>query len=258
MRAYAIAIFVVFGLSSFSLASEVHQRLRRPRLSIFQVYCVLLVCVSAFGAVTFGVSGLFPHSWAHLLVSIGGGAVAGDLALRCDRYVVHVARRRRVSTARGRASTEAMSIRLPRTVRTGRLGKEVPHRTVGGSRSNRNLRFQGDTNMGPYVISAIAVLEELVFRGFLLSACARLPGIVGALAVLGVVAAFALSHIWFGWLHVIAKLPLGVVTTGCVVMIGGVVIGVVAHLVFNWRVTARLNLRMMAALSFAPPARGRG
>ena len=93
------------------------------------------------------------------------------------------------------------------------------------------------------VVGLIAVLEELVFRGFLLSACLQVNSTAGAtVAIVGLVAAFGLSHIWFGWIHVLAKLPLGAIATIAVLWIGGVVVSVVAHLVFSLRVAHHLAL----------------
>jgi membrane protease YdiL (CAAX protease family) len=85
----------------------------------------------------------------------------------------------------------------------------------------------------------IAVFEEVIFRGFLLSVCLRLAIGPAVLATLGLVAAFALSHIWFGWIQVAAKTPLAVVTTATVLLTGGIVAAIAIHVLFNVRVAAR-------------------
>jgi len=246
VRAYGLAILIVYGLSSFSLASELHQRLvaRRRSVSVFAVYCALLAATALCGAVTVGVADLAPGSVLAWVASVPVGVAAGAAALRCDRAVMQRARRRR----RGRAVRDAgpgrpRRLDAPRVAAPAWSGRRGARRSVGTHRFTRDLRFEGDaatTSTG--VMAAVAVLEELIFRGFLLVVCLRLPDGLTALAILGLVTAFALSHIWFGWPQVVAKLPLGVIATACVLVVGGVVVAVVTHVVFNLKITARLQL----------------
>jgi membrane protease YdiL (CAAX protease family) len=82
-----------------------------------------------------------------------------------------------------------------------------------------------------------AVLEELVYRGLLVSVC-YLPAGIGwnALLLLVMMTVFALSHIWFGWAHVLAKLPLSATTMVTVLALGTVLPAIVAHVFFNYRI----------------------
>ena len=248
MRAYGLAILIVYGLSSFSLASELHQRLVtwQRRVSVFTVYCALLAATAVCGAATVGLEELAPVSVLGWIASLPVGAAAGVAALRCDRAVVRHGRRRgrrRGRAARRTAPRAAQRFDPSRVAATEWSGSGGVRRKVGAHRVSRDLRYEGDaatTSSG--VMAAIAVLEELIFRGFLLQACLWLPGGLAVPAVAALVATFAASHIWFGWLQVAAKLPLGVITTVCALLVGGVVVAVVAHLVFNLKVTAQLRL----------------
>jgi membrane protease YdiL (CAAX protease family) len=113
-------------------------------------------------------------------------------------------------------------------------------RQLGLQRVQRTGAPSLDVARSPLVaLTAIGALEELVYRGVLLSACLLVP--VAALrdaALAATVAAFALSHVWYGWPHVLAKLPLGVLALASALAFGTVLAAVAAHVVFNaavWR-----------------------
>jgi hypothetical protein len=76
----------------------------------------------------------------------------------------------------------------------------------------------------------------------LVSLCFLLPEPwLVALALAGTLAAFATSHVWFGWTHVLAKLPLGALALICVLAVGNVVPAVIAHVVFNLRIWSEIR-----------------
>jgi hypothetical protein len=59
-----------------------------------------------------------------------------------------------------------------------------------------------------------------------------------AAGLCGTLALFAVAHVRFGWLHVVAKLPLGALALATVLALGTVVAAAAAHVVFNllvWR-----------------------
>lgn len=88
-----------------------------------------------------------------------------------------------------------------------------------------------------------AVAEECVFRGVLTGAVLGVSWFPGRLAGLGaVMAMFCLSHLYFGWAQVAAKVPLAVLATVLVLVTGTIAGAVLAHVVVNtrvWRVTRR-------------------
>ena len=83
-------------------------------------------------------------------------------------------------------------------------------------------------------MAAVAVLEELIYRGFLVRSAFLLPALpLAAGAIVGIVLIFALAHLQFGWEHVMAKLPLSALAMVAVVLLGTVLPAVVAHVLFN-------------------------
>jgi len=90
------------------------------------------------------------------------------------------------------------------------------------------------------LLMAIAVLEELVYRGLLLDFCFRLPGFGWQVTgVAGMTIWFALVHVWYGWVHVAAKAPLSIVATALALLGGGPAAAVLAHVMFNYQICRR-------------------
>jgi membrane protease YdiL (CAAX protease family) len=88
--------------------------------------------------------------------------------------------------------------------------------------------------VGLWLLLVIAALEEFIYRGLLIGVCFLLPnGGLMTFALIGNIVAFALSHIWFGWPHVLAKFPLSVVTTAVTLVMGTILPAIIAHLFFN-------------------------
>jgi membrane protease YdiL (CAAX protease family) len=50
---------------------------------------------------------------------------------------------------------------------------------------------------------------------------------------------FALSHIWFGWAQVLAKIPLSAIATLAALISGGVAAAIFAHVAYNCFVVYR-------------------
>lgn len=95
-----------------------------------------------------------------------------------------------------------------------------------------------DLRAGLLWLLASALLEECAFRGLVLHSALSGPGWVAVLAVPVVTVAFALSHIFFGWPQVAAKLPLSVLATAAVLLVGSVAAAALGHALFNayaWR-----------------------
>ena len=80
----------------------------------------------------------------------------------------------------------------------------------------------------------IAVLEEVVFRGFLLSLALQQESIALRWTLVSAqIAFFCLLHVWYGWPNVLAKAPLAIVTTGLTIATNSLFGAIATHLVFN-------------------------
>jgi hypothetical protein len=237
---YGVAILVVYGLSSFSLASEIWMRWMVGRgVSILYVYAAALAGCVAWGLVVLEPDPVTSASPIACALSMPIGLAIGHLAGRCDRAVIrHVNRR----TIRHPVDHRQGSRRPPRV--TGRPVRAVPVSISGSLAQRRSAGLHRvrpprpeDQVPGRGEVVAVAALEELVYRGVLVSACFLLPGsMYVALALAGLIVAFALPHVWFGWAHVLAKLPLSALTMAAALSLSTVLPAVIGHIVFNIRV----------------------
>ena len=180
----------------------------RYRYSLVYAALLLLIIAVAYGTANFKLPrpGLLQAAFA-----LAVGLAAGYGARVGDKLVLRWCFRRES----GRAPRDA--VRMP---------------------SARPLRPQASSILLTDAI-LLAVLEEFVYRGFLLTSALSLrPGLLAFWAVIGSIAAFSLSHVNFGWPHVFAKSPLGVLAVLSACITGTLLAPVVAHLAFNgaiWR-----------------------
>ena len=110
---------------------------------------------------------------------------------------------------------------------------------LGALLPNGSVRHPSSLSISAIALSsAVAILEEILFRGYLvhLSQTASNSVIVW-IAVLSTVLAFAISHAYAGMEQAIAKMPLGVLTLSAVLYTKTLLPAIVAHVLFNVRST---------------------
>src|SRR5207244_772413 len=147
------------------------------------------------------------------------GLATGMAARWCDRTITRRLTRQRMNhKERIRTSWDRRGTSDTRFALTSAghfiSGQPARRRLIGRHRDGPKSRPAITVQEFDLVTVVLAAtLEELVYRGFLVSACWLLPVVTLQIAALvGLVLMFALSHVWFGWVHVLAKLPLGALT----------------------------------------------
>ncbi len=241
-RVLMLAAVVVLGCAGVTLAAHLHTRwpaLRRvPMLGLHLAAGLVVV---AGGVALTGVDVLVPTSvdvW-RLTAGVVVGPLFGIAVVRADRritawwgarsgHAVRDARALGLRSAKARPAGVAVSTTAARTRRTGLIEAR-----------NDFAPTSADLRVRLWLLVSVAVVEELVFRGVLVSLALRAPGPVLVVAgVLGAQLAFAVSHVFFGWGQVLAKLPLAAACAAAVLLTGTVLPAVVAHVLFNvsvWR-----------------------
>lgn len=216
------------------------------RVSVLYAYAAALALCVGWGLLVLRPN-LLDVSAVALALSVPVGLAIGVLAGRCDRAIIRRANRRTVRrrATRGGSGERRAGGPGPRRVRTTAVqvgGQSLDkRRSLGLHRIRQPTPEEREIGLGEVV--SVGALEELVYRGVLVSACFLLPGSgYVALALVGLVVAFALPHVWFGWTHVAAKLPLSALAMGSVLALGTVVPAVVAHVLFNVRVRQELRV----------------
>lgn len=248
---YDAAVLIVLSLSSFAVASYINDRwLRLGRSRFHVVYAATLGCV-----ICLGISVQDPAQWFRgngwtWLAAVIVGPVLGIGARRCDVGIVRAIERRRLR--RRLAAPRNVDLFAP-PASMPRPGDRA--RTVGPGQAPSQARVAAAP-----LLALIGGLEEVVYRAILTGFCLALrdPIAVG-LALAGTVAAFALSHIEYGWSNVLAKLPLGIGALAVTLVLGNVAGAILMHAVYNIlgqnaSVLAPFNLR--AGMRAVRPYRG--
>ena len=217
---YATAILLLAGLGSSTLAIVVRQQLARfGAVGFFPSYALVLALVAAGAAAIGRTLPLLPHSLGGALVSLPLGLVCGAAAFFADRAITRAWFRRQL---RRRTTRSSSSFRAAAAAVPPRAADDAPRAWL----------------------VTVGALEEIAFRGALLGWALTLPSPALSFAVVAAITiVFALTHVQFGWIHVLAKLPLSLITVAVSLATGSVLAAVLAHMFFNDRVWLELDRR---------------
>ncbi|GII60441.1 hypothetical protein Skr01_05260 [Sphaerisporangium krabiense] len=258
-RAYALTALALLSLACLTLAAHLHTRWAWVRrLPLLGVHVLLMGTLVAAAAALLGpvavVAPVPGHAagWWGVPAGVVLGFALGLAVIRVDRAITTAGRGRR--PAPGGPPPPRMSAARPAGFAASGTAAAERRRT-GLVRARNDYSPTGsDLQVRLELLVAVAVGEELVFRG-VLTRLALLPSDVRvAAAGLAVTAAvFACSHVFFGWVQVLAKTPLALLTCAATLLTGNVLAAAVAHVVFNvwvWR------YRRSEPVSRRTPARG--
>ncbi|QEU93916.1 CPBP family intramembrane glutamic endopeptidase [Streptomyces kanamyceticus] len=258
-RPLLAATVVVLGLASMTVAAHLHTRwagLRRlPMLGLHLGVCGLAVLGAAALLGTGVLRPVRDVGWAGLAAGLLLGPLVGYAATRADRSVTRWW---------GRRAGHSVRDDRPVALRSGHArpaGVAVAGAATAGRRTgliearNDFAPTSADLRVRLPLLLAVALAEELVYRGVLLGLALRAgPVLVVVGAVLGVQLVFAVSHVFFGWGQVLSKLPLAALCTGAVLLTGTVLPAVIGHALFNTWVWRYHRARPSAARQNRPAA----
>jgi membrane protease YdiL (CAAX protease family) len=239
---YLLAVGVTGGLGAFAVAADLYARwLSALPLRVLDVYAGVLTVAVLAGLVVLGPAAVVGSATSGWLVAVPAGVMAGGIAWGADRAILRAWRRRGARRlVRGASRPGATPPARPVTPTPGAL-------LLGGTRPRRRTAAPGPAGFAVTAaefrlgtVVAVAVLEELFFRGVLLAAARQAGGMLAVVLSVGTLVAFLLSHLPFGVIHLAAKTPLGVLALGLTVVTGAVAAAVVTHVVFNVAVWRRL------------------
>jgi hypothetical protein len=219
---YAIAALAIYSVASAPLTTYLQAwwPTARPP-SFLPLYAGIMAVVGAAGLAVLELPTVTDGSAAALAASVPVGRAAGALAIWSDDMVRRLeqrrARQRRLRGDGPLGSARAAPL-TPSAFALPAYGRRAPY----------------DAPLA--LLVAIAVLEELLFRGIAvdLAAGTSSPVLAGAALAMSVVM-FAFSHMYAGWIEVLAKLPLGALALLAVLGLETIAPAVVAHVLFNVR-----------------------
>jgi hypothetical protein len=201
LRAYVVAAVAVYSLAcapTAALVQSLWPTQRRP--AFLPVYVGTLVAVAAVAAVALRLPGLRWSSWT--LAALLVGLFAGEVAVRADAWI-----RRRLTRRARYTPVMRPAVAAPPT---------AAHATLA-------------------LLLAVAVVEEVLYRGVLVDLSLELPVAAAAACIAATVLAFAAAHVYWGWIEMLAKLPLGLAALAASLPFRVVLGAIAAHVVFNTR-----------------------
>lgn len=209
---------VVLPVRTEAKLAELRERIARDpveRYLFYVRYLVLTGCVVVVftAVVAFGGEGLLAAGvgWpAGATVRLLPGLVAGLAVTNAVLGLAYLLGRRRDPKA------------FEKEVQYARIDFLVP-------RTRRELEIW------PFVCLAIAVLEELLFRGLFVLYAAALAGISPWWLVVPACVAFGNGHRYQGWLGVVATTGIGLGLSALTVIVGSLFPAIVAHALFDFR-----------------------
>jgi len=208
-RPYVVAIVVVFSLASTSLASKVQPGVATARelLRFLGVHSGLMVSTVALAAFCGPALPVAPWSLAGAFWQSVTGLALGHIALVADNKLIRYSRR----WERG-----APGVVLRQTHGMG-ANQQVAHLIL---------------------LCAVAILEEVLFRGVLVELSFRpaSPAVQCFLLALNV-PLFAMTHAYGGLVQVIAKIPLGLFCLVTALTFHTLLAPLIIHLHFNLSVS---------------------
>ncbi len=218
-HAYAVALVCVYTLSCAPAAALVLSRWptpRRPRFLV--VHITALAAISAAAFLTLRLPSLTQASKTAIGVSVVLGVPAGVLAGWADDEV-----RRRLRRLDRRERQRAATASGRRSAGDARRSPTPPAAAAPRSTGTDAL----------WILLAVAILEEILFRGVLVDLARTLPVALAVACIAATTLLFAGSHVYQGWQEVLAKLPLGIAALAASLPLQTVVGAIVAHSIFN-------------------------
>ncbi|QTE00111.1 CPBP family intramembrane glutamic endopeptidase [Streptomyces cyanogenus] len=235
LRAASAVALALCALSSLALASHLHVRfLDRRGVHTLHVYAAVLAVVTGYGLLVLGPAALYRGPvWGLAAGPLAGAVLAAPVAA-ADTAIT-----RRLGRRAARSAPPAGPPRAVRTTRAVGLAARVAGARTAGTTERRWTPSHRDTDVAlpPGWLVAVGALEECVFRGVLTGEAMALTGWAVRIAVLTLAtAAFALSHLFFGWTQVAAKLPLALAGLALTLATGDVLGAITVHALFNLRI----------------------
>ena len=204
-RAYVVAAVVVYSLACAPTAALVQSVWpARERPPFLPVYVATLLGVAAVAGALLRLPSLRWSSWT--VVSLLVGLAAGEAAFRGDAAIRRALRYRKRNATRIRLAPPPAVAAPPAGVRGTLL-----------------------------LLLAVAALEEILYRGVLVDLSLELPAAAAAGCITATVVAFAAGHVYWGWIEMVAKLPLGLAALVASLPFRVVLGAIAAHVLFNTR-----------------------
>jgi membrane protease YdiL (CAAX protease family) len=221
-NSYGIAILVLNAVGSSSTAAYICSRWLKDRGSAFApIYLTVLATITIWGAALFPAKPLVgsPRTWpAAMLLGILGAYFAGWVDQTIKRH--------------GRKWPQTINGNVPIIDLTRACYAPSGLAPTAAARSRG--RASADYGYSGWLLIAIAIFEEIIYRGWLIETCRLIPApALRASSMILSILVFACIHLHLGWANVVRKAGLGSIALMSALITGTVLTAVIVHVGFN-------------------------
>lgn len=218
-ESYGIVILLLLGLASFQLSSFFHQRWL-SKLGLISSHIIVKTIIAVIGLVLIPLP--FSFAWRHLL-SIPVGLILGSFCVFIEKKWMRQSNHR---IQMGKRLIEAPTIK-PKSL----FGGTSEKKTFAQIKPSTSFEFQ----MSWSGLMFLGVLEELIFRGFLLDIFKHFveSHLLKILFIVIGILVFGASHLLNGYAQMKSKAFFAALATFSALLCDSLVAPIVAHLYLN-------------------------
>ncbi len=236
---YGLMLLAMLSLGSFNIARHIHIRWLKNTLSFVATNAVVKCSIVALGFTIIPVIFLFPINIYMEIVSIILGMLFGCATIFIEVMMVRKANRKKLDNKNSKQIKQDSNNSKILTINKAlSLSSTSAINAKGIIDIRKNYAQHADNpdflNYSLLAVIAVAIAEEFLFRGYLISIAYCLhSSIITVVIILLSVFAFAYSHVSNSWRECIYKLPLSLFTTINFIITGSLLGAIVNHVILN-------------------------
>ena len=234
---YGIAILIMLSLGSFVIARHVHIRWLKTKFSLIASNAIVKTVIVMFGLLIIPGKDLFLSTLTRTIIDLVCGVLLGLVCVVLEVYLIRKRNRHKIiNKIANKYKTDYSLLRnsVPQSKMSLSTKKEISAQGLSQLRKSYS-QYAHEPDFIHYSLIAVilvAIAEEIIFRGYIISAAQWVNGYSSVLIGLSVIC-FVASHISQSWFEGLAKLPLAIVATAGFIMTADLSLAIAAHVTFN-------------------------
>ncbi len=235
---YTFLILGLWCLGSSNLASHVYSRFFvNNTTKPLSIQCIVKALICLAGMLEIAMKSLFSTSILYQLISIPVGLGLGWIIIKIEIMINRLAIKKiNKMTLQKNQSQYCKDQGPPRFILSLSKDKNVLYEKTNLKNLHDHYVLH-EKNQHPYslfIILALAVFEEIIFRGYLVYCCNLLPSVFVKAGLIFTVIMFGISHASFGMSQMISKTILGGFCMVVVLIFHTLVPAFIIHGFLNW------------------------
>ena len=247
MDSYAIMLLIVLSLGSFNIARQFHIRWLKNYFSFVGSNALVKSLIAIAGFKIIVLNNLF--SWNLYVESCGIviGLMLGFITIYCESTMINKINRNKLLNIKEHTKKDALQTMF--VTKTFSLSAN-PTKAKGlqyiRQRYSQYLQEPDFLNYSLLSIILVAIAEEFLFRGYIISIAASHNSIISLALILLSTILFACSHISRACHEAIVKLPLAILATLSFILTQTLLTAIILHLTLNIYTYLQLKKRKIA------------